>query len=124
MDCSYIKSKKEMWYASIMLLMNKKVNAKRIASEKVVPTESKKIKRLLLRTIPFWPFRRDSNPNRSLRRRLRYPVTLRKDFYILKVISRYKIYQFYTTILHVLNEKHDMLWRICYAILYLGIAHP
>ena len=34
MDCSYIKSKKETWYASIILLMDKKFNAKRIASAK------------------------------------------------------------------------------------------
>lgn len=48
----------------------------------------------------------------ALRRRLRYPVTLRKDYYILKVILRYKIYQFYTTLLHVLNAKHNILWCI------------
>ena len=59
MDCSYIKSKKEMWYVSIILLMNKKVNAKRIASAKF---RKAKIKRLLLRTISFWPFRRELNP--------------------------------------------------------------
>ena len=57
----------------------------------------------------------------SLRRRLRYPITLRKDFNVLKVISRYEKYQFYTTILHVLNEKHNILRCIDYTILYLGI---
>ena len=34
MDCSYIKSKKEMLYISIILLMDKQVNAKRVASAK------------------------------------------------------------------------------------------
>ena len=33
-----------------------------------------------------WSAHRESNPELSLRRRLRYPITLRKDFYILKVI--------------------------------------
>ena len=42
MDCSYIKSKKEMWYIFIILLMNKKVNAKRIASEKLFLRKAKK----------------------------------------------------------------------------------
>ena len=43
MDCSYIKSKKEMWYVSIILLMNKKVNAKRIASAKFRKAKNKEI---------------------------------------------------------------------------------
>ena len=43
MDCSYIKSKKEMWYVSIILLMNKKVNAKRIASAKFGKAKNKEI---------------------------------------------------------------------------------
>lgn len=42
MDCSYIKSKKEMWYVSIILLMNKKVNAKRIVPEKLFLRKAKK----------------------------------------------------------------------------------
>lgn len=32
----------------------------------------------------------------SLRRRLRYPITLRKDFNVLKVIKRNKNYKIYT----------------------------
>ena len=40
MDCSYIKSKKEMWYVLIILLMVKKVNAKRIASAKFRKTKN------------------------------------------------------------------------------------
>ena len=38
-----LKVKKEMWYVSIILLMDKKVNAKRIASAKF---RKAKIKRL------------------------------------------------------------------------------
>ena len=59
MDCSYIKSKKEMWYVSIILLMDKKVNAKRIASAKFRKAKNKEI---ALGTISFWPFRRELNP--------------------------------------------------------------
>ena len=85
--------------------MDKKSTQKHIASVKFKRAKNKEI---ALTNNLFWSSRRDSNPNRSLRRRLRYPVTLRKDFYILKVILRYKIYQFYTTLLHILIAKHNI----------------
>ena len=63
MDCSYIKSKKEMLYISIILLMDKKVNAKRIASAKF---RKAKIKRLLSRTISFGLPGENRTHNRNL----------------------------------------------------------
>ena len=111
-----------MWYAYIINLSTGKVNVKRNASEKLFQRKAKKIKRLLLRTISFGLSGGNWTHSLSLRRRLRYPITLRKDFNVLKVIKRnknYKIYtNFYTDFIFYVDKTQYMVY-ICSIMYYI-----
>ena len=75
-----------------------------------------KIKRLLLRTISFGLSGGNWTHSLSLRRRLRYPITLRKDFNVLKVILQYKKYKiytdFYTDLIFYVDKTQYMVYIV------------